>query len=68
VSGDTPVQVTVRSPDGNVVLATSRYTVRVTAVSGVGVVLTSGAALFLVIWWVRHWRSSARLRNGSAVS
>ena len=66
VSGDTPVQVTVRSPDGNVVLATSRYTVRVTAVSGVGVVLTSGAALFLVIWWVRHWRSSARLRNGSA--
>jgi len=68
VSGDTPVQVTVHSPDGNVVLATSRYTVRVTAVSGVGVVLTSGAALFLVIWWVRHWRTSARQRNDSATS
>ncbi len=66
VSGDTPVQVTVHSPDGNIVLATSRYTVRVTAVSGVGVVLTIGAALFLVIWWVRHWRTSARTqRNGS---
>ncbi|MDQ6695956.1 MAG: DUF6049 family protein [Actinomycetota bacterium] len=68
VSGDTPVQVMVQSPDGNVVLATSRYTVRVTAVSGVGVVLTSGAALFLVIWWVRHWRTSARQRNDSAPS
>ena len=67
VSGDTPVAVTVRSPDGHVVLATSRYTVRVTAVSGVGVVLTAGAALFLVIWWIRHWRSSARQRNGTAV-
>ena len=36
VSGDTPLQVTVRSPDGNVVLAQSSYTVRSTAVSGVG--------------------------------
>lgn len=63
VSGDTPLQVTVRSPDGNIVLAESTYTVRSTAVSGVGIVLTGGAALFLLIWWVRHWRSSARNRR-----
>lgn len=69
VSGDTPLQVTVRSADGNLVLAQSRYTVRSTAVSGVGIVLTIGASLFLVIWWIRHWRTSARERsNGSAAS
>lgn len=68
VSGDTPLQVTVRSADGNLVLAQSRYTVRSTAVSGVGIILTIGASLFLVIWWIRHWRSSARRRsNGSLV-
>ena len=69
VSGDTPLQVTVRSADGNIELARSNYTVRSTAVSGVGVVLTTGAALFLVIWWIRHWRSSARTRrNGQPTS
>jgi len=53
-SGDTPVRITVRSPDGRVVLAESRYTIRSTAVSGVGVILTIGAAAFLALWWGRH--------------
>jgi len=38
--------------------------VRSTAVSGVGLVLSIGAGLFLVVWWARHWhrtRRSARL-------
>ncbi|MCU1354008.1 MAG: hypothetical protein JWM05_3217 [Acidimicrobiales bacterium] len=62
VSGDTPLRITVRSADGAVVLpnATTRYTVRSTAVSGVGLVLTVGAAAFLLLWWARHWRSSRR--------
>ena len=42
----------------------SRYTVRSTAVSGAGLVLSVGAGVFLIVWWARHWhrtRRSARL-------
>lgn len=59
-AGDTPVRITVRSPDDGVILAESQYTIRSTAVSGVGIVLTVGAALFLAIWWGRHWHRSRR--------
>lgn len=59
-AGDTPVRITVRSPDDGVVLAEGRYTIRSTAVSGVGIVLTVGAALFLALWWGRHWRRTRR--------
>jgi hypothetical protein len=62
-TGDTPIRITVRSPDDGVTLAESQYTVRSTAVSGVGIVLTVGAAAFLALWWGRHWirnRDSAR--------
>jgi hypothetical protein len=61
-TGDTPLRVSVRSPDGRV-LAESRYTVRSTAVSGVGLVLTIGAAAFLALWWGRHWRRARRDRR-----
>jgi hypothetical protein len=53
-SGDTPVRITLRSPDDGVILAESRYVVRSTAVSGVGILLTVGAAAFLAVWWGRH--------------
>lgn len=59
-SGAFPIQVEVTSPDGQVSLASTRYSVRSTAVSGVGVVLSAGAGLFLVIWWARHWREARR--------
>ncbi|MGI8756483.1 MAG: DUF6049 family protein [Acidimicrobiales bacterium] len=62
-SGDAPLRLTVRSPDGRVVLAESRYTVRSTAVSGVGVLLTVGAAGFLALWWGRHWWRERRRRR-----
>lgn len=55
-SGDTPIRITVRTPDDGVILAESQYTIRSTAVSGVGLVLTGGAALFLAVWWGRNWR------------
>jgi hypothetical protein len=42
-SGDTPVLITIRSPDGRVIL------------SGSGLILTIGAAAFLALWWGRHW-------------
>lgn len=66
-SGDSPLRMRVLSPDRRVVLAETRYTVRSTAVSGVGLVLTVGAFGFLLIWWVRHWRSRRRRgRHASA--
>lgn len=54
-TGDTPLRITVRTPDGAVTLAEAQYTVRSTAVSGVGLLLTIGAAAFLALWWGRHW-------------
>lgn len=59
-TGDTPLRITVRSPDGGQVLAQSQYTVRSTAVSGMGLLLTAGAAGFLALWWGRHWWRSRR--------
>lgn len=63
-SGDAPLDITVLTPDGRLTIATSRVTVRTTAVSGVGVVLFGGAGAFLVWWWtrtiVRERRARAR--------
>lgn len=57
-TGDTPMRIFVRSPDDGVTLAESSYTIRSTAVSGVGIFLTVGAAGFLALWWGRNWRRS----------
>jgi hypothetical protein len=59
-SGSFRFDVEVTSPDGRVALASTSYSVRSTAVSGVGLVLSIGAGLFLVIWWARHWREHRR--------
>jgi hypothetical protein len=65
--GVVPVTVQVLSPDELLLVATSKVTVRSTAVSGIGYVLTIGAAGFLVIWWFRHWRRTRRTRQAEAV-
>lgn len=59
-SGAFPLRVTITSPDGSIVLDRTTFTVRSTVVSGVGLVLSIGAGLFLLIWWARHWRTSRR--------
>ncbi len=59
-SGSFPLVVTVWSPDGAVSIASTRFTVRSTAVSGVGLALTIAAGLFLVLWWGRHFRNARR--------
>jgi hypothetical protein len=41
----------------------SRYTVRSTAVSGVGLALSIGAGVFLTVWWARHWRRTRRSKK-----
>jgi hypothetical protein len=53
----------VSSRDGGLLVATSRVTVRSTAVAGIGYVLTVGAAAFLVVWWASHWRRARRERR-----
>lgn len=59
-SGSFPLEVRVTSPDGAVTVSTIDFSVQSTAVSGVGVFLSAGAALFLMVWWARHWRRTRR--------
>ncbi len=59
-SGTFPLRITVTSADGKLPLRAARYTVRSTFVSGVGIILTIGAGVFLAIWWITHWRRSRR--------
>lgn len=63
-SGSFPLVVEVTSPDGLLSLASVEYSIQSTAVAGLGIILSAGAALFLMVWWARHWsrtRRSAKL-------
>lgn len=62
-SGAFPLRVRLESPDGDLVLASTRLTVRSTSASWVGVGLSVGAALFLVVWWARHFAKGRRNRR-----
>lgn len=65
-SGAFPLRILLKSPDGRVVLGETRLTVRSTNASGVGIGLSVGAGLFLLIWWYRH--SARRRRHLAAQS
>lgn len=54
-----PLRVVLRSADGEV-LARSSLTVVSTAVSGIGIALSAAAAVFLAVWWSRHWRRARK--------
>jgi hypothetical protein len=62
-SGAFTLVVTVSSPDDTLVLDRSTFDIRSTAISGVGLLLSVGAGLFLAIWWGRHWRRTRRARR-----
>lgn len=62
--GDATIDITVRTTDGEVKIDDVRYTVRSTAVPGIGVVLSVGAVAFLLVWWARHWLQARRARRG----
>ena len=62
-TGAFPVEVSVRSPDGSIELDSTRFTMRSTAVPGVGIALSAIAAVFLAIWWARHWHTARRARD-----
>ena len=62
-SGDSlPVEVTVHTPDGRFLIAHAVIAVRSTPISFVGIALTVLAGAVLLVWWVRTWRRSRRLR------
>ena len=62
-SGDSPLDVTMSAPDGHIVIGRTRITVRSTAFSGVGIILSVGAGSFLALWWLRHAVSARRERR-----
>jgi len=62
-SGAFPLRVSLVSPDGNLPMLTSRFTIRSTAASGVAIALSAGAAAFLLGWWGRSARRGRRDRN-----
>jgi hypothetical protein len=62
-SGDgLPVDVTLRTPDGQLLIAHATVAVHSTSISIVGVALTVLAGLTLLLWWGRTWRASRRQR------
>jgi hypothetical protein len=62
-SGAFPVRVSLESPGGGLTVGSRRFTVRSTAASNVGLVLSVGAGLFLIIWWGRNIRHGRRARR-----
>lgn len=65
-SGAFPLDIEVESPDGRIALAASRYTVRSTAVSGVGVAISVAAVAVLAVWWIRTARRARAARATSS--
>jgi hypothetical protein len=62
-SGDgLPVDVTLRTPDGQLVIAHTSVAVHSTSISIVGIGITALAGLTLLVWWGRTWRRSRRQR------
>ncbi len=62
-SGDRlPIEVTLHTADGQVLIAHTVLTVHSTEISFVGVALTVLAGAVLLFWWVRTWRRSRRAR------
>jgi hypothetical protein len=55
-TGDLPLVVSLESPQGHLVITHGQLTVRSTATSLAGIVLTVVAAAVLLTWWARTWR------------
>ncbi len=63
-SGTFPLEMSIRSADGTLLIAQGRFKVRSTVVSTVAIALAAGAALFLAGWWIFDFRRR-RARAGS---
>jgi hypothetical protein len=62
-SGAFPLRIVLESPDGNLVIGQARLTVRSAAASGISLIVSLGAALFLAVWWGRHALRGRRARR-----
>ncbi len=62
-SGVFQVDATLTSPDGSLPLATTKFEMRSTAVSGWGLAISIGAGVFLALWWARHILQEWRARS-----
>lgn len=67
-SGTFSLKLSVRAADGGLVIGETRFRVRSTVVSTVGITLMIGAAVFLAVWWGLYiWRARRRRRAGATV-
>lgn len=57
-SGDSPIRIQVFSPDRSILLGSSELLVRTFAFSGLGVLIGVAAIAVLLLWWLRHRRST----------
>lgn len=64
-SGAFPLQLSVRTTEGDLVVAETRFQVRSTVTSTVGLTLMIGAAVFLAVWWGLYIRRARRRRRQS---
>ncbi len=62
-TGSFPLDVQVLTPDGEHTLAEGRFSVRSTVLNGVGIALSVGSLLVLLVWWARHFRNGRRDRR-----
>jgi hypothetical protein len=59
-NGTSSINLVVETPAGEVLGETVTLTARVTALTGLGQVLTGGLVLVLLTWWFTHWRNRRR--------
>jgi hypothetical protein len=59
--------VTATSPNGTLLVGTSKLVVRSTAASGVGLLISFGSLAFLLVWWVRDIVRVRRRRRAGRV-
>lgn len=60
-NGTSSIDVQVSTPSGELLAEPISLTSRVTALTGLGQLLTVGFALVLLTWWFTHWRSKRRV-------
>lgn len=64
-SGAFPLDMSLETPDGRVQMVDSTYTIRSTAVSGLGIALSVAAIGVLAVWWFRTARRARRAHRES---
>lgn len=64
-TGSFGLTVSVGSPDGSILMRQARWTIRSTALSGVGWVLSIGGLVFLAGWWAAHARRDRRAERAA---